>query len=166
MLFAPLTAANYGTPVVDIAGGTLSKANLKTIWAACQNYGAKNLFLDGGPYSDLIPESTDQFKLSESGAYGFDGIHHSSRFNGAEAGVVGFCADSDAIAVAAGVPKVVEELERELTGLEEVVLPNGITVQLYSWVSTKSRSVWRSLDVMIGAAAGDTSKVKLIEDTP
>lgn len=166
VLFAPLTAANYGAAVLDLAGNDITKANLQTVWAAAENFGSKNLFLAGSPYSQLIPQSTEQFKLSESGAYGFDSIHHTSRFTGAESGVVGFVADSDAIAVAAGVPKVHEELEQELTGLEEVVLPNGVTVQLYSWVSCKTRSVWRSLDVMIGAAVGDPEKVHLIEDTP
>jgi len=165
IIFAPLTAANYGAAVLDLAGADITKANLKTVWAAAQNFGRKNLILDGAPYSQLIPESTEQFKLTESGAYGFDSIMHSSRFDGAGTDVIGFVADQDAIAIAAGVPYVDDELEQELTGLEQVVLSNGMTVQLYSWVSTKTRAVWRSLDVMIGAAVGDPEKVHLITDT-
>lgn len=165
IIFAPLTTANYGAAVLDLAGADLAKANLKTIWAAAQDFGRKNLILDGAQYAGLIPTSTEDFSLAMNGAYGFDSITHSSRFTGAGTDVVGFVADQDAIAIVAGTPYVSEGVSQELTGLEEVVLSNGITVQFYSWVSTKTRAEWRSLDVMIGAAVGDPGKIKLITDT-
>ncbi len=165
IIFAPLLVGNYGAAALDLAGGTFSRDDLKALWVAASNFNNKNLIIDGPLFSELIPSNNDQFDITTSGAYGFDSIMHHGRWSGAGPNVVGFVADSDAIAIATGVPYTPEELERELTGLEQVVLPNGLTVQLYSWVSTKTRAVWRSLDVMIGAAVGDPAKVKLIRDT-
>lgn len=165
VVFAPLLIATYGTAVLDLAGGAFTSANLKTIWTAAQNFGRKNLILDGALYAGLIPTSTDNFDPSVSGAYGFNSIMHNSRWTGADTAVVGFVADSDAIAIATGVPYVSEGVGQAMTGMEEVTLSNGLTVQLYSWISTATRTEWRSLEVMIGAAAGDPAKVELIVDT-
>lgn len=165
IIFTPLTTVSYGAAVLDLAGAAFTRDHLKTIWAGAQNFTRKNLILDGPLYAGLIPTTTDHFNPATQGAYGFSSILHNSRWDGAGANTVGFVADQDAIAIASGTPYVSEGVGQAMTGIESVTLPNGITVQLYSWVSTKTRAEWRSLEVMIGAAVGDPAKVELIVDT-
>ena len=163
--FAVIDEATYGARVVDKAAASFSADDLETIWAAAEDFGSRNLILDGAYYAKLLPNNRDDFNLAEQGAYGFDRIIHSSRWDGAEAGTRGIVADPGAIACVSGTPYLDPVVANQMEDQVQVTLENGLTVQFNTWASVAGRQVWHSLDVAFGAAAGDTSALALIGDT-
>lgn len=163
IVLAPVTEANYGAAVLDVALASFTSANLPTAWAAAKNFNMRHLFLDGSFYAKLLPTDTQSFKPGETGAYGFDSININNRFDGAGTDIVGFVADRSAIAVASGEPYMSPNVLADMAGMEQVTLPNGLVVSLFTWVSRATRAEWCSLDIMIGASAGDTTALKIIE---
>jgi hypothetical protein len=159
---APVTVANYGAAVFTGAANTFDIDDLKTIWGAGKDFDVKNLVLDGDYFAQFLPADKDSFAW-ENGAYGFDGFHLNTRWDGADTNVVGFNADPSALAVASGVPSLTPAVRAELFDSELIELPGlGLQIQMNHWASAKSRAEWMSLDVMFGAAAGDTDKLDII----
>lgn len=163
LTMAPVTEANYGTAVVDVAAASFAASNLKTIWAAAKNFNRRNLILDGGHLAQILPTSLESFDLSTNGAYGFDSIQMHNRWTGAGTDIIGFCADESAIAIATGEAFYDNDVLNDLVMYEGVTLPNGMPVYLSKWISRAGRAVWYALETMYGAAAGDTSAGKVIE---
>jgi hypothetical protein len=50
----------------------------------------------------------------------------------------------------------------EFISQSTVSIKNGLTVQINTWFSRSSRTLWASYDVMFGAAAGDTTAAELL----
>lgn len=163
VIFAPITEANFGSAVFDNTAANFSSSDLPTIWAAGENFNQRHLFLDGAYYSKLLPTNAESFKPAETGAYGFDSINLNTRWDGAGTDIIGFLGDRSAVAVVASEPYMTDNVRADLSGLEQVTLPNGIVISLCSWVSRATRAEWCSVDLMIGAAAGDTDAGKVIE---
>lgn len=168
-VFAPVTNANFGADVADVAATSFSTTQLKLVWAACKDFPTKHLYLDGEAVAQFIPTNSDAFSLSAGGfvgAYGFDSIKVHNRWSGAGSNIIGFCATDSAIAVGTAFPRI-DELVTSVAGssiqsvnvmIEQINLP----VQFNLWVNTAGRVAWASMDVMLGAAAADTNSGKVI----
>jgi hypothetical protein len=160
--FAPVTNANFGADVVDVASGSFDTDSLKSLWAGIKDADVKNLILDGSYYAQILPTNQDAFDLS-SGSYGFDGIYLNNRWSGAGSNIVGMACDPSALAVASGIPVTSDAVSSLLIEQEIIEIPDlGISIQFNMWASTASRETWASFDVMFGAAAGDTTAVAIL----
>lgn len=159
-LFDP---ANFGTAVLDKDPTTVTTADIKTIIAATGKYKQRNLVTDATFWSQFAV-TTDKNSLGVvDGAYGLDSFSLSTDWSSAGTNVNGFVGDTSALAMAARLPDLTSEV-REAIDLDFVELPNGITVQIAKWVSYASRNTWHSMDVVFGAAVGDSSAGEVIED--
>lgn len=161
---ALVTAANYGTAVVTKAADTIDASDLKTIFAAAEKFGERNLILNGTVFSQFLPTNRESF-VPGAGAYGFDSFDLVTKFDAAETDVVGFCADMSAMAIATRLPDNTDEV-REVIEMDQALLPNGMTIQVAKWTSVATRETWNSFDVVFGAGVGDESALKIIKDDP
>lgn len=165
--FTPITTTNFSTTAIDVAQGSLAVANLKTAWANIAHCSQKNIMLDSTAFAQFLPSDLNSFKPG-SGAYGFDGFHLNTRWNGAGATIYGFACGPEAIAMAAGIPMQAPGVAEEMLGQSVVSIPGlGLSVQMNLWVSKASRALWASYDVMFGAAfGGQATAGSIILDTP
>jgi len=167
----PVTTTNFGAAVVDVDTAALvTSAELKTLWAALKDGDQRNLIVDGSIYANFLPSNLEAFNLASNGRntgiYGFDFFGYNNRWDGAGATIKGFACSPQAIAIASGVPANTPA-SSDMISQESVVIPDlGLSVQLNMWVSRASRDLWCSYDVMFGAAAGDTTALKIIKLTP
>jgi hypothetical protein len=158
----PVTVANFGAKAFTGAASTFDIDDLKTLWGSAKDFDIKNIVLDGDYFAQFLPSNKESFAW-ENGAYGYDGFYLNNRYDGADANITGFVCDNDAIAAASGVPMTSPAVGAAMTDQELIELPGlGLTIQMNHWVSVATRAEWISLDVMFGAAAGDTAKLKLI----
>lgn len=158
---ALLKAATYGTALTIGAASNFDADDLRPILAAAKNFDAKNLVLDGGHLAYLLPKDKNAFRLGEQGAYGFDLIAEQNRWTGADSNTAGFVCSPNAIALASGLPVALPA--EEFLSLGTVVIPGvNLTVQTATWFSRASRTFWSSFDVMLGAAAGDTTQAEVL----
>lgn len=158
----PVTVANFGAKAFTGAASTFDSTDLITLWGAAKDFDVKNIVLDGDYFAQFLPTNKESFAW-ENGAYGYDGFYLNNRWDGADASITGFVCDTDAIAVASGLPMTTPAVGAAMYGQEVIELPGlGLQVQMNHWVSVATRAEWISLDVMFGAAAGDTAKLKLI----
>lgn len=157
-----MTAANYGAAVLDKDPTTVTTADIKTIIAATGKFKQRNLVADASFWSQFAVTSDKNSLGVIDGAYGLDSFTLSTDWSGAGANVNAFVGDTTAIAMAARTPQMVGEGSQR--SCDYVTLPNGLTVQVCSWESTATRQQWTSFDVVFGAAVGDASAGKIIED--
>lgn len=162
-VYAPLTAANYTNAVVVAATpADLDTDALKTVWSSLSNADEKNIVLKGDYYANYIPATRDNFELSD-GLHGFDKFRMSN-FTGAEANVVGFAADPQAMAIASRVPAMSDAARDAMIEQRVIDIPDlGIGVQFCMWFSLKSRTTWASFDICVGSAKADASALTLIK---
>lgn len=153
---APVTVTNF-TSNISLAQASIAAANLQTAWAAIAGNASKRVLLDATAYSKLLPTSLTAIDVRQSGAYGFDQFHLNTRWTGAGTNVYGFACGPGAVAMAAGIP-VKGAGAQQLVSSRTITLDGlGLTVELNSWFSSKTRSQWASLDVMFGASYGGDS---------
>lgn len=161
---APLTAANFGAAAVTVAQGDFGTDDFKTLYAVSKNYNRKNIVLDGGYLAQVIPTDRLKFALTEAGAYGFDSMAMNNRWNGAEANVVGFVADPQAVGLASGLAQIHPAVASLMLVNEVITVPGvNIAVRFNVWGSTNTRAINASYGLMFGAAVGDTSALKLVK---
>jgi hypothetical protein len=164
IVFAPITEANYGAAVLDVTAANFVASDLQSLWAVCKDFPTKNLLIDGAYYAKLLPTNADSFRPGQSGAYGWDSIGYNNRWNGCQAGTIGFAGSMDALLIASGEPAMDSALLSQLDDYQEVPLDGGLTVFVAHWASTASRARWMSIGLMIGAAAGDKTSGRIIGD--
>lgn len=157
---AVLIAANYPDPLSIGAAVNFDPDDLKPIRAVGKNFMAKNLVLDGGHLSYLLPTDRNQFRLGEAGAFGFDLIAEHNRWTNGIENLVGLLCSPQGIATASGLP--IDVPPGEYIEQRTVTLPNGVTVAMYVWFSKGGRVRWASYDVIFGAGKGDANEVKLL----
>ena len=164
-VYAPLTAANYTNPVVVAATpADLDTDALKTVWSSISDADEKNIVLKGDYYANYIPATRDNFELSD-GLHGFDKFRMNNSFSGAEANVVGFAADPQAMAIASRVPAMTDAARDAMIEQQVIEIPDlGIAVQFCMWFSLSSRTTWASFDICVGSAKADTSALTLIKN--
>lgn len=164
---APVTVSNFDTTAIDVAQASLAVSDLKTAWGNIAAVGKKSIMLDGVAFSQFLPSDLNSFKPG-TGAYGYDGFHLATRWDGAGSNIYGFACGEEAIAVASGIPMQVPGLGEEMLGQSEIALENlGLTVQVNLWVSKATRALWSSYDLMFGASFGEQAgSGQIILDTP
>jgi hypothetical protein len=139
-----------------VAQASFAAANAKTLWGQIAKTARKSLLLDGVAFAQLAPSDKNAFDLGQSGAYGYDGIFCQTRWTGAEANLYGLAVGQEFIAIAAGIPMQGPGVAQSMVGQRVVTLPGlGLSVQVNLWVSTKTRALWCSYDLMFGAAVAD-----------
>ena len=158
-----MTVANYGTAVLDKDPTTVTTADIKTIIAATGKYKQRNLVTDASFWSQFAVTSDKNSLGVIDGAYGLDSFSLSTDWSGAGTNVNGFVGDTTALAMAARLPELTNEV-REAIDMSTIELPNGLSVQVAKWVSLASRNTWHSYDVVFGAAVGDATAGEVIED--
>lgn len=158
---APVTNANFSTQNIIVAQASIAAANLQTVWAGIAKNDSKTVLLDATAYSKLLPTTMESIDVRTRGAFGFDSFHLNTRWTGAGANVYGFAAGPGAIAMAAGIP--IQPVGIAGLSSRSVTIPGlGLTVQLNTWGSAKTRVQWASFDVMFGASYGGDSNAGFI----
>ncbi len=172
LAFAPITEANFGAAVLTSAAPAFGWSDMPTLWAALKKSDAKHCILESEFYARLLTQPGYFQALGEgsSGArvFGWDGLFHTSRFNGAGANVKGFACNPSAIAVASGLPAVCNKIKIPGNSLDiQTVKVPGIdlAVAYCVWFSNATRSLWASFDVCFGASKGDTTALKIVKGT-
>jgi len=162
---ALMTTGNFGAKVVDVAAASFDVGELKTIWAAIEDAGDKNVVLSGDLYSQFLPSNLESFNpvTGEGGIHGFDRFLHSSRWSAAGTNVEGFAGDPQAIGCASGLPDYGSDNDRDFKMIEVIEIPDlGLSVEYREWFSRSTRSDWGSFGLMFGAAVGDATAGKVI----
>ena len=158
VITALITAANYTGTAETIASASFAAANAKSLWGKLTKSREKYLLLDPVAYAQLLPVDRNSFDIATQGAYGFKGVFAQNTWTGAIANCNGFACSPEAMAIAAGLPQQVPGLAQALVDQRVVQLEAlGLAVQMNVWVSTKTRALWASYDVMFGAAVGQAT---------
>lgn len=157
---ANVTTVNYGAAVVNKAPGTINADDLKTVYAAAEKFGTRNLILNGTVFSNFLPTNRESFTPG-AGAYGYDSFNLVTKWDAAGNDIVGFCAETTAMACASRLPERTGEVA-EVVDMATVQMSNGLIVQVSKWCSVATRNTWNSFDVVFGAGVGDVSALKII----
>ena len=156
-----MSVAVFGTPYTIGTAVSMATTKLPPIMAAAKNFVVKHLLLDGSYLAYLLPTDRTKFVDGEAGAYGFDMLLAHNRWTGATSNTVGLICSPDCIAVVAGLP--FEAPGGQMLSTKTYTLPGlGLSIQLNSWYSLKTRTLWSSYDVMFGAGVLDITAAQII----
>lgn len=162
---APLTSANFGVALakdaVDFGPG-----DLPTIFQAAKGFDSRHLLLEGDYYAKLIPTNADTINPELAGAYKMDSIQMSNEWGGAETGVNGFVGGSNALCIASASPVIPQAVENNMEQMVAIEFPGGLTCWFFVWADQNTFELRGSLQLMLGAAEGDTSAGKIITAAP
>lgn len=161
---AKLLAASFTGTGVTAAAIAFGYAELKSLWGGLKKSPIKNIILDGEYFAQFLPESKEEFDATSMTIPGWNQFLLNTYWTGADANTVGFACNPQAIAVGLGLP-VVDPAAAGAGLMESLIqIPGlGASVAQYDWFSTKTRVRWVTWDIMIGAAAGDTTAGLLIK---
>jgi hypothetical protein len=155
--------ANVTPAQTTVAQASFAAANAKALWGNIAACSEKHLLLDGVAFAQLAPSDKNAFQLGESGAYGYDGIHLQTRWTNALANTYGLACGPEFIAIAAGIPMQVPGLAERLVAQRTINVEGlALSIQMNVWVSTVSRALWASYDVMFGAALADPAAASIV----
>jgi hypothetical protein len=161
----PVTTANFGAATITRSSAAFTFSDMATLWGALKKSNVKNCILDGEYLARLINQPVFyQVTSDQPGAgwkaFGWDFVGCNTRWDGAEAKVVGFACNPQAIATVAGLPLETGNptLERRILNLPDL----DIKVAYHVWLSLASRSLRASFDLMFGSALGDATAGKLV----
>jgi ATP-dependent protease ClpP protease subunit len=177
---APITIANFGTlagttgailPLVS-APEAFGFSDLATLQGALKKSGIKNVILDG-EYIARIANTPGFFQAAgivggmEGAwkAFGWDLIALLTEWSGAAANVRGFACNPQAIGVIAGLPlNPVEGIPGNVIQTGQALLAGpDIAIATYLWMDANARTMRASYDLMLGAAAVDTSAGAIVK---
>ncbi|MEM7789794.1 MAG: hypothetical protein AAF546_00200 [Verrucomicrobiota bacterium] len=159
-----ITTGNYGSPILDETPSTVDTDDLRTIFAAIEKFGVKNLVVDATFFAQFaVGDNKDSYDIGMSGAYGFSGWDYASDWSAASANVNGFACSPDAIVMAARRAEYAEPLNN-VVDFATADLPNGMTIDVLQWASGDTGQVNTTLETVFGAAPGDTTAGKIIEN--
>lgn len=156
----------YTNTAVTVAQASFVEASAKSLWASLKS-GRKYLILDKTAFSQILPANTIAYQREADGTipniYGFDRVACDTYWTSVGvANTYGFAATPNALAMASRTPTLAPQ-GSNLVAQRNVSLPNGLTVQVNVWFSTKSRSLWSSYDVLFGAARGDVTALTVVK---
>jgi ATP-dependent Clp protease, protease subunit len=176
----PITVTNFGTlagttgaaaPLVA-AASAFGFSDLATLWGGLKKSPIKNVLLDGEYLARVINSPTFyQVAGVQPGggwsAFGWDYIALNTNWTGAGSGITGFACNPQAITVVAGLPLTPPQgIPGNTLQVATATVPDvGISIASYSWFSLASRTAWQSFDIMLGAAATDTTAGTLIKSS-
>jgi hypothetical protein len=161
----PITVAIFGAATVTSSAAAFSFTDLATLQAALKKSPIKNLILDGA-YIARIANTPGFFQSAgvvggNPGAwkaFGWDLIAQNTDWTGAGANVVGFACAPQAIAGVVGLPLTPGGIPGGILAMNTEQVPGlNITIAAFTWFSTKTRTLWSSLDVILGVKECDTT---------
>lgn len=167
ILFGPFAGVNFANFIE--AQATFSSTNMKALWASIAKSPVKNLILDSTAYSNFLPASLTTEIGPRPGLAGFDNVFLNTRWNGAGTNVYGFAGGSQSVGYVAGLPAMVDEIREDINArIINVPIGKGegaltVPVMAAVWLSRATRTLWGSLDIMLGASKLDNSGGKMIK---
>lgn len=159
-----LISTNFANPLVK-SFAAWAASDMKTLWSRLAKSPLKYAILDPEYFKVLLPDNALNFNPleDEAGIPGWDGIFYHTYWTGAGANVRGFACAPQAIAVAAGLPETAEQVRASFVASQVVQLDRlGIEVEQNIAASLSTRSLWATLEVMLGAAVADGSAGVLV----
>lgn len=168
IIMAPLTTGIFTNEVYISAAAAFGLSDLALLRGRLKKARARNLLLDGDYFSQITNQPGFYQPTGTSSGngwkpYGWDYIAECSDWSGAGAGVVGFACSPEALGFVAGLPAESPSSGQVLTR-QSIELPGlGIQVAYHVWFALSTRTLWASYDLMLGAAACDTSAGILIK---
>lgn len=159
----PITVANFGAAVVTSSAAAFGYSDLATLQAALKKSPRKNLILDGAYIARVSnvpgffqPAGVLGGSPSAWRGFGWDIVANNTNWAGAGANIVGFACNPQAIAAVVGLPLTPGGIPGGILAMNTEQVPGlNITVAAFTWFSTKTRTMWQSLDVIFGDAAAD-----------
>lgn len=161
---ALILVGTFTNTAVTVAQASFVAASAKSLLGSVMKCREKHLVLDGVAYAQLAPSDKNGFSLSESGAYGFNGIHCQTDWTGATANVYGFAAGPEALAMYANIPLMDPAVAARLDGQKNFVIPGiELPIQVNTWVDANTRTRWASYDIMFGAAVAEATALTVVK---
>jgi hypothetical protein len=160
---APATEANFSTPSFTGSYQTFTEDDLLAAYVAIKNAPAKFAVLDSGYFGKMKFQQKTEFRSGAGSFMGFENIFENTRWTGAGTNIRGIACGEDAIAIATGLPVMPTGAGGQYITINSLTLPIGITVYYSAFFDPATRNVNAAFDVMLGAAAGDTSIGTLIK---
>jgi hypothetical protein len=176
LLVGLMNVTNFPNPVTLPVSEWKDGAGMKALLGAIEKARNPVAILDTHLFAEAMITGAMSFVLSREGAaatsvgpaaYGFSAIYRQTLWTGtgAAAGLAGFACDPQAIACASGPPLSPAQVEGlgVLIAQDNIMIPGiNLTVQSNVWLSTKTRTLWGSYDIMFGCAVGDATAGVLV----
>ncbi len=171
VVLAPVTVAKFTAhPAYVSSAAAFGFGDMAQLRATIKKADEKNLILDG-EYFGAVTNQPGYFQPAGTTPgdgwkpFGWDFIGENTDWAGAGAGVRGLALSPQALGVVCGLPAQAPNsgnvLQREVIDLPEL----GIKVAAHTWFSLNTRSLWCSLDLMLGAHESDITAAVLIKDS-
>jgi hypothetical protein len=152
-VFALLTTANYGQPVVTVSATQFGLSNFETLCAAVPSE-ARAVVLDSPLFVKVKPATWEPRNTT---------TYEASKWSAAATNVAGFVADRRAVVIQCGLPSVAKTsrtvIHRELLELPQ--LP-GLVAEAAVWTSLQTRSIRAAYSLLFAPAVGDPAALKLL----
>lgn len=148
-VFAPMTASNYGDATTK-AASSFALADFETVLTSVSNRTVVALHTD---YACLVKSTwlpSHQPNL----------VREVSSFTGAESNTAGFAARPEAVALVYGKPHNIPRGEAKVSMID---LPNGLKARLAIWMNIAARSMWGSIDIVVGVAKAKSTALRLLK---
>lgn len=163
VVMALITEANFGNAAVTSSAAAFGDEELRTLYGALKKSDIKNVMLESDYYARFL--RTDALSLGAApGRVGFTGFYENTKWDAAGASVVGFACNPQAIAIATGMPIIAPPVRALMTEVREVVIPGiNLPVTFTLGANLQNRSIFASMETMIGAAVGDSTAGKIVK---
>lgn len=163
LAFAPVASASGFATAVTVTQDNFALSSLQTAWKAVPG-SPKVCYLGSTAFSKLLNNQNTYIDPTLGVPYaGFSKVAYTDSITGYGTNVYGFVSSQrKGLVMASGIP-VMGDMVRELIDSELIDLGNGLVAQLNRWGSTSDRSDNASIDIMFGAAAGDTRSLAVIK---
>jgi len=162
---AIITAANFtATPVIKDPT-SFGWGDMRTLWGQLKKAGVRNIILDGEYLAPLqnIPTFLQTVPAFPGAGWrninNWDFIGLNTEWSQSGANIRGFACDPQAIGIITGVPlNPPQGIPGNTLMTTYITLPGlNITIAVNVWFSLSSRQLYASMDVILGAAALDTT---------
>ena len=161
---ALMVTGTFSNADLSVVATSFADSHRQHLWASITGSTELHLVLSRAAMSGMLPENKNSFELSESGAFGFSGLHTVSNWSAASANVYGFAAAPQAFAVVHGVPDRPAAVTDSMTSagrVETLQIPGGMAVEFSVWADPNTRVLYASLALCYGAAVTDDNALTL-----
>jgi hypothetical protein len=161
---ALMVTGTFSNADSSVAEASFADSHRQFLWASITGSSELHLVLSRLAMSGMLPSDKNSFQLSESGAYGFAGLHTVSNWSAASSNVYGFAAAPQAFAVVHGVPARPDAVVNAMQSagrVETLDIPGGMAVEFSVWADPNTRILYASLALCYGAAVTDDNALTL-----
>lgn len=166
----PITVANFSTltPLIS-APSSFGFSDLQTCWGQLKKSIIHNALLDGEYLARIINvptifQKTGVMPGKAWAEFGWDNIALNTFWSGADPNVRGFACNPQAIGIITGLPLEAPNIPGQTLQQGVALLPEvNVAIQVNSWFSLSTRTLWASYDMMLGAALLDGTAGVLIK---